>query len=239
MCAGGGVCLFHEQSGRLLLRYDARSCTFHRFKVPKRPMCAACGDSPTIDSMRASSQFCATKNLRGVASGGCAAPKASAAPAAAETQVGACDDGAVSVEEYLALRKSGKPHLLVDVRDRTQFGMCSLAGALNIPVRRAPCFTHTPFSLKARHSASLACDVGALLFFFACFRSPDLTFFYIFCDVFAITAPLNCAAGGARGPGERGGGGYAGRLVHLRHLSKGLLIAGRCCDTSEILSSRG
>ncbi|CAZ85497.1 unnamed protein product [Tuber melanosporum] len=39
----------------------------------------------------------------------------------------------VSVAEYQEVVDSGVDHLLLDVRDETQFGICQLAGSLNIP----------------------------------------------------------------------------------------------------------
>ncbi|KAG0644178.1 hypothetical protein HOY80DRAFT_1013691 [Tuber brumale] len=39
----------------------------------------------------------------------------------------------VSVAEYKKVVDSGVDHLLLDVRDETQFGICQLAGSLNIP----------------------------------------------------------------------------------------------------------
>ncbi|PWW80213.1 hypothetical protein C7212DRAFT_273861 [Tuber magnatum] len=42
-------------------------------------------------------------------------------------------DERVSVAEYKRVMDSGVEHLLLDVRERTQFGICQLAGSLNIP----------------------------------------------------------------------------------------------------------
>ena len=131
-----------------LIMYDARSTTFHRFIVKKRPGCAACGLVPTITSMAASDAFCMERSLRGVASGGCAfAPRTAAAtpkhltpPAAAALASGFGRNGEcgeVSALEYSAVRAQGVPHALIDVRDATQFEMCALPGSFNVPVSRA------------------------------------------------------------------------------------------------------
>mmetsp|Transcript_19786 Transcript_19786/g.45782 ORF Transcript_19786/g.45782 Transcript_19786/m.45782 type:complete len:176 (-) Transcript_19786:305-832(-) len=107
--------------------YDARSCTFHRFKLPGRGVnCAACGDTPSIANMEQSDAFCSEHNLRGV---GSCAPCADGGAAADDAAARAC-----SVEEYCAVRQSGNPHVLLDVRAKTQFEMCSLRGAINIPL---------------------------------------------------------------------------------------------------------
>jgi len=137
-------------SGKLLM-YDARSCSFHKFKLPaRRPTCLACGDSPTVTSMRASAAFCQAHALRGVDSAPCraggvpcektlapppeTAPETGSAPALPAIEGGPQLAPSVSASEYSKVRESGVAHLLLDVRDKTQFGMCALTGALNVPV---------------------------------------------------------------------------------------------------------
>lgn len=41
-------------------------------------------------------------------------------------------DERVSVMEYKRVRQSGQPHMLIDVRDKTQFGICHLSGSLSM-----------------------------------------------------------------------------------------------------------
>jgi len=146
---------FGEVLSGTLVMYDARSCTFHRFKTPPRcGDCAACGASPEVCSMEASAAFCEQKKLRGIATGGCSLPlsRSAATPVEEVSSAGdrradnngkepkECADlfyeqGWCSPSEYRgAIRSSSVEHVLLDVRDSTQFGMCSLAGSLNIPL---------------------------------------------------------------------------------------------------------
>lgn len=39
----------------------------------------------------------------------------------------------ISPREYSAFREQRKPHILIDVREKTQFDICSLEGSINIP----------------------------------------------------------------------------------------------------------
>ena len=115
-------------SGRILM-YDARSASFHRFKLPPRSRtCLVCGQDKSITritSMEESDAFCVSHSLRGV-SGPCA-PCAPLPEAPLEHK-------ACSVEEYRLVRLSHSRHLLVDVRVRLQFDLCSLRDAINIPL---------------------------------------------------------------------------------------------------------
>jgi adenylyltransferase/sulfurtransferase len=43
------------------------------------------------------------------------------------------EDLNISCQEYSKIRESGKPHVLLDVRVKQQFDICSLEGAVNIP----------------------------------------------------------------------------------------------------------
>ncbi|KAK9471256.1 uncharacterized protein V1510DRAFT_381526 [Dipodascopsis tothii] len=80
----------------------------------RRPDCAACGAAPTIT--RAAIAAGAVDYVAF-----CGAPPPAPPPAAA-----------VSPAEYAAARAG--PHTLVDVRERVQFGLCALPGAVNLPL---------------------------------------------------------------------------------------------------------
>lgn len=115
-------------SGRMLM-YDARSASFHRFKLaPRSPTCLVCGHNkvgPSITSMEESDAFCVSHSLRGVSGPGAPCAPLPKAP---------LGHNACSVEEYRQVRLSHRRHLLVDVRVRLQFDLCSLRDAINIPL---------------------------------------------------------------------------------------------------------
>ncbi len=128
LCASFGRVL---ELRRALCRYDARSGAFHRFKLPeRRGSCIVCGTSPTITSLLNSATLCDEQALQGVAASGCGP---ACGPAGVLT---AANDPhpSCTVHQYYSVRNSGSRHVLLDVRDTTQFDMCSLPGALNIPV---------------------------------------------------------------------------------------------------------
>jgi len=114
--------------------YDSLRCSFINIKKPpKSPKCAVCGDAPTIQSMNDSwdvAQTCRGPSVV-VTNGGNTAPSLSVQPTISEELNITCTD-------YARLRDSGEPHVLLDVRVPRQFEMCSLEGAINIPLAKLP-----------------------------------------------------------------------------------------------------
>src|SRR4051794_33779617 len=94
--------------------------------------CAVCGDAPSIRSLRSADyyeQFCgAPAHDR---------PSAVPVPSSAESRSalgGGLAEGEASVAELAQARRDGRPHLLLDVRERVQFEIVSLRGSHNIPL---------------------------------------------------------------------------------------------------------
>ncbi len=102
-------------TGRLL-RYDAMHMQFRELRIRRDKACPVCGDHPTIDRLIDYEQFCGLK--RG------------------ESE----DSGAVelSVADYETLRERGDDHLLLDVREAFELGICQIEGNINIPLGQLP-----------------------------------------------------------------------------------------------------
>ena len=114
---GGGKTL----AGRLLL-YDAWTMRFRELKLRRDVECPVCGDNPTVRELIDYEQFC------GIAKPTAAAPSASALAPEFET----------SVEELKALRASGQPFVLVDVREPQEFQICRIPDSKLIPLGQLP-----------------------------------------------------------------------------------------------------
>jgi len=109
--------------GRLLL-YDALSMHFRELKLRKDPECPVCGENPTITELIDYEAFCgvpahdhATNSNQTVQNGTMAAE--------------------ISVEQLAALRASGEPHTLIDVREPHEYQIANLGGTL-IPLSQIP-----------------------------------------------------------------------------------------------------
>jgi len=100
------------------VRYDATSMSFRELKLRKDPTCPICGPNPTIHELIDYEQFCGLK--RGGEVGGAAAARE------------------MSVSEYAALRETGAEHLLLDVREPFELGICQIDGNCNIPLGQLP-----------------------------------------------------------------------------------------------------
>ncbi len=100
------------------LRYDALNMTIRELKLRKDPTCPICSANPTITQLIDYEQFCGMKP----------APGATAEAAPRE----------MSVAEYSALREAGTEHLLLDVREPFELGICQIEGNLNIPLGQLP-----------------------------------------------------------------------------------------------------
>ena len=98
------------------LRYDAMNLQFRELRLRKDPECPICGKNRTIHQLIDYEQFCGLK--RGE----------SAEEAAPE----------MSVADYAALRDRGEDHLLLDVREPFELGICQIEGNVNIPLGQLP-----------------------------------------------------------------------------------------------------
>ncbi|MCK6490115.1 MAG: molybdopterin-synthase adenylyltransferase MoeB [Planctomycetes bacterium] len=104
-------------TGRFL-RYDALNMSWRELKLRKDPACPVCSAKPTITKLIDYEQFCGLK--RG---------DSAAAPA---------EDIGLSVADYAQLRAAGTEHLLLDVREPFELGICQIEGNLNIPLGQVP-----------------------------------------------------------------------------------------------------
>ncbi|KAJ3274437.1 hypothetical protein HDV01_003041 [Terramyces sp. JEL0728] len=100
-----------------MLLFDGISGSFRQIKIrPRNPKCQACGDQPTITELIDYVQFCG-------------------AGAHDKTQsLNILDDKhRITVYDYKNIRESKQEHILLDVRERVQFDICSLENAVHIP----------------------------------------------------------------------------------------------------------
>ncbi|XP_015112130.1 adenylyltransferase and sulfurtransferase MOCS3 [Diachasma alloeum] len=102
-------------SGRMLL-FDGQQSTFRNIRLRSRdPNCLVCGEDPQITELLDYEQFCGSKandknpNLKLLK-----------------------NDERITVKEYETV-KNVHSHLLIDVRSREEFEICSLEGSVNIP----------------------------------------------------------------------------------------------------------
>jgi adenylyltransferase/sulfurtransferase len=98
-------------AGRFV-RYDAMSMTWRELKLRKDPTCPVCSAQPTITQLIDYEQFCGLKR-----------PESAGAP-----------EPEMTVQEYAALRERGEQHLLLDVREPFELGICQIDGNVNIPL---------------------------------------------------------------------------------------------------------
>jgi adenylyltransferase/sulfurtransferase len=103
-------------AGRFL-RYDAMNMTFRELKLRPDPTCPVCSAKPTITHLIDYQQFC------GMGRGEAAVDTANLE---------------ISPADYAALRESGTEHLLLDVREPFELGICQIEGNLNIPLGQLP-----------------------------------------------------------------------------------------------------
>jgi adenylyltransferase/sulfurtransferase len=108
-----------------LLMYNSSMCSFHTIKKPKKsPKCPVCGPNATIKTMADSKVD--LKESRG--------------PTGPANESESCEYSilppgiSISCSDYQEVRTKGIPHVLLDVRVTQQFEMCSLEGAINIPL---------------------------------------------------------------------------------------------------------
>lgn len=96
---------------------DLELGSFRSVKVPRNDACLACGTASTLSWAQLEAQ--------GTSDTACAliAPNKSKVS----------DDHRTSCEAYVKERHG--PHILLDVRDPSQFAVCALPNALNVPLR--------------------------------------------------------------------------------------------------------
>jgi adenylyltransferase/sulfurtransferase len=101
--------------------YDSLQCSFLRIKKPPRQRnCPVCGTDAIITSMKES--YTASESARG--------PACSVLHKPSELE----SSRVVSCSDYQRLRQRQEPHILLDVRVKEQYDLCSLPGAINIPL---------------------------------------------------------------------------------------------------------
>ena len=109
-----------------LLMYDSMRCTFLNIKkAPRRKDCLVCQPDRDV-----SIETC--KLLSSNARGPQHNLKNSVHPELASSITKELN---ISCKEYKQIRQNGIPHILLDVRVKRQFEMCSLSGALNLELR--------------------------------------------------------------------------------------------------------
>ena len=101
--------------GRLLL-FDALSLRFQELSLPKDPRCPVCGESPSIDSLRAESFECAVPD---------------SPDSKMSTDTTARD---LTVADLKRLRDAGAPIELIDVREPFEHSIARIEGARLIPL---------------------------------------------------------------------------------------------------------
>ena len=101
-----------------MLLYDSLSCRFMNIaKPPKASSCIVCSEAASIKTMKDSYNAHTANDV-------CIRP-----PAALHLE------NEISCLDYAAVRSTKEPHVLLDVRAKQQFDMCSLEGAISIPLQ--------------------------------------------------------------------------------------------------------
>jgi adenylyltransferase/sulfurtransferase len=93
--------------GRFLL-YDARRMRVREIVLPRDPECPVCGDAPVIRQLVQYEQTCSA--------------------------VGSDHEHDIDVAELLAWRETGRPHMLVDVREPHERAQEAIAGSILVPL---------------------------------------------------------------------------------------------------------
>ncbi len=104
-------------AGRFV-RYDAMNMSFRELKLRPDPTCPVCSANPTVTKLIDYQQFC------GMSRGGESAMST--------------ENLEISPTDYAAIRESGKEHLLLDVREPFELGICQIEGNMNIPLGQLP-----------------------------------------------------------------------------------------------------
>jgi adenylyltransferase/sulfurtransferase len=113
-----------------LVMYDSLRCSFMSIKKPpKQSKCPVCSLNPSIRSMDDSRELSLSARGPSCSLDGGKSVSFFEPPAIAE-------DLEVSCLEYNRVRTEDIPHVLLDLRVKEQFDLCSLDGAVNIPLEK-------------------------------------------------------------------------------------------------------
>lgn len=125
--------------GRVLL-VDALKMRFRTIALPRDPRCPACGESPSIRELQRYDLACEPAGVSG---------------------------GVMTVSELQEWRRDARPHMLVDVREPSEYAARSIDGAVLIPLgtlmdhlERLP--TDTPIVVHCKSGGRSARAVAAL-----------------------------------------------------------------------------
>jgi adenylyltransferase/sulfurtransferase len=111
---------------RQMLVFDGLENRFLNVRLRGRQRdCAACGDQPTLHAPVDYVQLCgvAQHDQQGIEN---------------HRKADVPNDFSVSVEQFAQLMREARGAPLLDVRDSVQFAICSLPGAVNIPLKELP-----------------------------------------------------------------------------------------------------
>lgn len=114
--------------GRLLL-YDALAMQFRELRFARDPDCPICGQHPTITALIDYQEFC------GLPAQSHTFHETIREQSQQPTTTMALPE--ITVEQLAALRSSGTPHTLIDVREPHEYDLCNLGGIL-IPLGQIP-----------------------------------------------------------------------------------------------------
>eukprot|EP01132_Coremiostelium_polycephalum_P002598 gene2598-3219_t len=115
-------------SGKLLI-YDGSVCSFRTVRIRgKQSSCTICGTSPSITQLIDYTQFCRSNYSE------------SAGPVADRLE----QSRIITVNQYNEILEKQLDHLLIDVRPKIQYEICSLPNSLNIPIEEI----HKPESIE-------------------------------------------------------------------------------------------
>jgi molybdopterin/thiamine biosynthesis adenylyltransferase/rhodanese-related sulfurtransferase len=117
--------------GRFII-YDALRMRFRELKLARDPECAVCGDSPTILELKAYEGYCDTGRLKPAPTGveaGFSRPENSRP----ETSRPEND---ITVQELKTRMDRGDAPVIIDVREPHEHAICSIPGAILIPMAR-------------------------------------------------------------------------------------------------------
>uniref|UniRef100_A0A6A7G899 Adenylyltransferase and sulfurtransferase MOCS3 homolog n=1 Tax=Hirondellea gigas TaxID=1518452 RepID=A0A6A7G899_9CRUS len=127
-----------------MLLFNGLRGSFQKIKLrSKQPHCVVCGDNPTITKLIDYEQFCGAK--------------------AEDKEAGVSllsRDQRLTVLEYKNMLASGSNHLLLDVRQPVELGICCLDNAVNIPykeISRAYRIEQIKLALKERKTSQVIC----------------------------------------------------------------------------------
>ncbi|KAJ1340944.1 hypothetical protein BSLG_004417 [Batrachochytrium salamandrivorans] len=130
-----------------MLLFDATQGSFRTVKLRgKNPSCEVCGTNPTITEPIDYIQFCGV----------------SPHDKTPDLQVSG-DDERISVKEYHSIVMAGTPHLLLDVREKVQYDICSLSQSHHIPLAKLEsnidCVLQLRETVSAEKSSSQAVSI--------------------------------------------------------------------------------